>query len=80
MTCPTLSIITRRVHPSLRDKVTPDASLKDLDLHLIDLVGITCDIEEHYGVQFPGDPEAAWETVADILEAAEKVCGDAVYG
>lgn len=68
-----LALIARRVHPSRRHLIdNPDADLSaDLGLCHIDLISIACDIEEECGFMFEGDPELAWETVADVLRAVE---------
>ena len=70
-----IEAIAKRVHPALRHKITPDASLRgDLDLCHLDLIGVAMDLEEAHGFMFDGDPETGWETVGDV----ERAFGDAV--
>lgn len=71
------TIIARHVPPALRHKIAPEADLRaDLGLHDIDLWDIAIGIEEARGGMFDGEPEAAWQTVGDVI-AAEKELNNA---
>lgn len=69
----TQQFITARVHPSKRHLVTEDAALTDLGLCQLDLLSVACDIEEAHGFMFPGDPEARWQTVGDVMRDVERM-------
>lgn len=69
-----VSAITATVHPDLRWKIGPQASLKhDLGLDQIDRLTIACAIDEALGIEIPDADVHRWETVSDVAETAQRM-------
>lgn len=62
-----LSLITKRVHPSLRHLVSEDATFHELRLNPVDGWGIAVDIEEEIGRELDWSRVERWASVADVI-------------
>jgi acyl carrier protein len=57
-----------------RAKITPEATLKDLDIQSLDAVQILFEIEDHFKITMPDrDPNFDTESVKGLVEAVEKL-------
>jgi acyl carrier protein len=60
-----------------RAKVTPDATLKDLDIQSLDAVQILFEIEDHFKITMPDrDPNFDTESVKGLIETVEKLVAE----
>ena len=60
-----------------RAKITPDATLKDLEIQSLDAVQILFEIEDHFKVTMPDrDPNFDTESVKGLIETVEKLVAD----
>ena len=56
-----------------RAKITPEATLKDLDIQSLDAVQILFEIEDHFKITMPDrDPNFDTESVKGLVETVEK--------
>ena len=57
--------------------ITPDATLKDLDIQSLDAVQIIFEIEDHFKVTMPDrDPKFDTESVKGLIETVEKLIAE----
>ena len=57
-----------------RARITPEATLKDLEIQSLDAVQIIFEIEDHYKINLPDrDPNFDTESVKGLVEAVEKL-------
>ena len=57
-----------------RAKITPEATLKDLDIQSLDAEQILFEIEDHFKVTMPDrDPNFDTESVKGLVETVEKL-------
>jgi len=57
-----------------RAKITPDATLKDLDIQSLDAVQILFEIEDHFKITMPDrDPHFDTESVNGLVDAVERL-------
>ena len=68
------AIIRNRTNPALHHAVTADALLADGEQEADSVV------KEYLTTASDGKAYAHWLTVQDVCQAAERVCGEAVYG
>ena len=55
-----------------RAKITPEATLKDLDIQSLDAVQILFEIEDHFKITMPDrDPNFDTESVKGLVDAVE---------
>ena len=55
-----------------RARITPDATLKDLEIQSLDAVQILFEIEDHFKITMPDrDPNVDTESVKGLVEAVE---------
>ena len=60
-----------------RAKITPDATLKDLDIQSLDAVQILFEIEDHFKITMPDrDPNFDTESVKGLIETVEKLVAE----
>ena len=60
-----------------RAKITPDATLKDLEIQSLDAVQIIFEIEDHFQITMPDrDPSFDTESVTGLVEAVEKLVAE----
>ena len=60
-----------------RAKITPEATLKDLDIQSLDAVQILFEIEDHFKITMPDrDPNFDTESVNGLVETVEKLVGE----
>jgi acyl carrier protein len=60
-----------------RAKITPEATLKDLDIQSLDAVQILFEIEDHFKVTMPDrDPNFDTESVKGLVETVEKLLAE----
>mgnify|MGYP001595093683 CR=1 FL=1 len=60
-----------------REKITPEATLKDLDIQSLDAVQILFEIEDHFKVTMPDrDPNFDTESVKGLVETVEKLLAE----
>ena len=52
------------------DDITPDMTLRDLDIDAIDLAYLALSIEDAINTTITHDQMTAWETVDDVLRTA----------
>ncbi|MEF2845217.1 MAG: acyl carrier protein [Eggerthellaceae bacterium] len=70
----TMQEITELLHDNLdidTDKVTKDATFDSLGIDSLDMVELTCDLEDKCGIEF-GEPEGL-KTVGDLVEYVDKL-------
>lgn len=70
----TMQKITELLHDNLdidTDKVTKDATFDSLGIDSLDMVELTCDLEDKCGIEF-GEPEGL-KTVGDLVEYVDKL-------
>lgn len=57
-----------------RARITPQATLKDLDIQSLDAVQILFEIEDHFKITMPDrDPNFDTESVGGLVETVEKL-------
>jgi len=57
-----------------RAKITPEATLKDLEIQSLDAVQILFEIEDHFKITMPDrDPNFDTESVKGLIDAVEKL-------
>ena len=57
-----------------RAKITPEATLKDLDIQSLDAVQILFEIEDHFKITMPDrDPNFDTESVKGLIDTVEKL-------
>ncbi|HVV95545.1 MAG TPA: phosphopantetheine-binding protein [Rhodanobacteraceae bacterium] len=60
-----------------RAKITPDATLKDLEIQSLDAVQILFEIEDHFKITMPDrDPNFDTESVKGLVETVEKLLAE----
>jgi acyl carrier protein len=60
-----------------RAKITPEATLKDLEIQSLDAVQILFEIEDHFKVTMPDrDPNFDTESVKGLVETVEKLLAE----
>jgi acyl carrier protein len=60
-----------------RAKITPDATLKDLEIQSLDAVQILFEIEDHFKITMPDrDPNFDTESVKGLVETVEKLVAE----
>jgi acyl carrier protein len=60
-----------------RGKITPDATLKDLEIQSLDAVQIIFEIEDHFKVTMPDrDPQFDTESVGGLIATVEKLVAE----
>jgi len=59
------------------DKITPESTLKDLDIQSLDAVQIIFEIEDHFKITLPDrDPDFDTESVKGLIDAVEKLVAE----
>ncbi len=60
-----------------RAKITPEATLKDLDIQSLDAVQILFEIEDHFKITMPDrDPNFDTESVKGLVDTVEKLVAE----
>ena len=60
-----------------RGRITPDATLKDLEIQSLDAVQIIFEIEDHFKITMPDrDPSFDTESVKGLIDAIEKLVAE----
>ena len=60
-----------------RAKITPEATLKELEIQSLDAVQILFEIEDHFKITMPDrDPNFDTESVKGLVDAVEKLVAD----
>ena len=60
-----------------RAKITPEATLKQLEIQSLDAVQILFEIEDHFKITMPDrDPNFDTESVKGLVETVEKVLAE----
>ena len=60
-----------------RAQITPEATLKDLDIQSLDAVQILFEIEDHFKITMPDrDPNFDTESVKGLVETVEKLLAE----
>jgi acyl carrier protein len=60
-----------------RARITPEATLKDLEIQSLDAVQIIFEIEDHFKITMPDrDPNFDTESVKGLVEAVEKLVAE----
>jgi acyl carrier protein len=60
-----------------RARITPDATLKDLEIQSLDAVQILFEIEDHFKITMPDrDPNFDTESVKGLVETVEKLLAE----
>ena len=60
-----------------RAKITPDSTLKELEIQSLDAVQIIFEIEDHYKITMPDrDPNFDTESVKGLVEAVERLVAE----
>jgi acyl carrier protein len=60
-----------------RTKITPEATLKDLEIQSLDAVQILFEIEDHFKITMPDrDPNFDTESVKGLVETVEKLLAE----
>jgi acyl carrier protein len=60
-----------------RAKITPEATLKDLEIQSLDAVQILFEIEDHFKITMPDrDPNFDTESVKGLVETVEKLVAE----
>jgi acyl carrier protein len=58
-------------------KITPDSTLKELEIQSLDAVQIIFELEDHYKITLPDrDPNFDTESVKGLVAAVEKLLAD----
>ena len=59
------------------DKITPQSTLKDLQIPSLDAIQIIFEIEDHYQIQMPDrDPNFDTESVGGLVETVRKLVAE----
>lgn len=59
-----------------RARITPEATLKDLEIQSLDAVQIIFEIEDHFKITLPDrDPDVDTGSVKGLVDAVEKLVG-----
>ena len=67
-----IAILTKEAHVDPQ-KITPEATLKDLDITSLELIEIVFAIEEHFNVTLPDrDPAFTTDSLEQLVNALEK--------
>jgi acyl carrier protein len=62
-------------------KITPESTLKELEIQSLDAVQIIFEIEDHYKITLPDrDPNFDTESVKGLVEAVEKLLAEQQAG
>jgi acyl carrier protein len=62
-------------------KITPESTLKDLEIQSLDAVQIIFEIEDHFKITLPDrDPNFDTESVKGLVEAVEKLLAEKQAG
>jgi acyl carrier protein len=70
------SIISKEAGIDLA-KITPDSTLKELEIQSLDAVQIIFEIEDHYKITLPDrDPNFDTESVRGLVEAVDKLLAE----
>jgi acyl carrier protein len=60
-----------------RAKITPEATLKDLEIQSLDAVQILFEIEDHFKITMPDrDPNFDTESVKGLIDTVEKLVAE----
>lgn len=60
-----------------KDKITPESTLKDLEIQSLDAVQIIFEIEDHYKITLPDrDPNFDTESVKGLIDAVDKLVAE----
>ncbi len=60
-----------------RARITPEATLKDLEIQSLDAVQIIFEIEDHFKITMPDrDPNFDTESVKGLVDAVEKLVAE----
>jgi len=60
-----------------RARITPQATLKDLDIQSLDAVQILFEIEDHFKITMPDrDPNFDTESVKGLIDTVEKLAAE----
>ena len=60
-----------------RARITPEATLKDLEIQSLDAVQIIFEIEDHFKIQMPDrDPNFDTESVKGLVDTVEKLLAE----
>ena len=60
-----------------RAKITPEATLKDLEIQSLDAVQIIFELEDHFKITLPDrDPNFDTESVRGLVDAVEKLVAE----
>jgi len=60
-----------------RAKISPQATLKDLDIQSLDAVQILFEIEDHFKITMPDrDPNFDTESVQGLIDTVEKLAAE----
>lgn len=58
-------------------RITPDATLKDLEIESLDAIQIIFEIEDHFKITMPDrDPNFDTESVRGLIEAVERLLAE----
>lgn len=58
-------------------KITPDSTLKDLEIPSLDAIQIIFEIEDHYKIRMPDrDPNFDTESVKGLVDTVEKLLAE----
>ncbi len=64
-----------------RERITPDATLKALEIQSLDAVQIIFEIEDHFKITMPDrDPNFDTESVKGLVDAVEKLVAEQPTG
>jgi acyl carrier protein len=70
------SIISKEAGIDLA-KITPNSTLKELEIQSLDAVQIIFEIEDHYKITLPDrDPNFDTESVKGLIDAVDKLLAD----
>src|SRR5690349_19908171 len=73
----TICVIITNESGSDRAKITPDATLKDLEIQSLDAVQILFEIEDHFKITMPDrDPNFDTESVQGLIDTVEKLAAE----
>lgn len=57
-----------------RERITPESTLKELDVHSLDAVQVLFEIEDHFDISVPErDDQYATGTVRDLVDGVERL-------
>jgi acyl carrier protein len=59
------------------NKITPESTLKDLEIQSLDAVQIIFEIEDHYKITLPDrDPNVDTESVRGLIDAVDRLVAE----